>query len=137
MSIQDQVFGMSSGAREVLEKLFLFGPRLDGDIPSKAGRSDLVELGYCNRWEGWNWLSEAGVKFAVEVMLMEGKKERWLEERSSAIHAMRHPLEEINQLKTLLVNRRLRIEGLEQCMRRAAESSTDPVVARALREALR
>lgn len=90
MKIEDQVFGMSSAAREVLEKLFLFGPRLDGDVPSKAGRGELIQLDLCSRWNGWNWLNQNGIRFAVEVMLLEGKKERFLKERSDAIHHYRH-----------------------------------------------
>jgi len=89
MSIQDKVFCMSSAAREVLEKLFMFGPRLDGDMPSKAGRSELVELGLCDRWEGWNWLTKDGVKYAVDVLLLERKKEKFLDERSNAISHFR------------------------------------------------
>lgn len=91
--IQDKVFGMSSAARAVLEQLFLFGPRLDGDVASKSGRSDLVDKGLCERWNGWNWLTKAGVQFAVDVMLLERRKDRHLDERSAAVHAMRHPEE--------------------------------------------
>lgn len=90
MKIEDQVFGMSGAAREVLEKLFKFGPLLDGDMPSKAGRSELVQIDLCSRWNGWNWLNQNGIRFAVEVMLLEGKKELFLKERSEAIHHYRH-----------------------------------------------
>lgn len=90
MSIQDQVFGMSGAAREVLEKLFMFGPRLDGDMPSKAGRSELVQLGHCARYNGWNWLTEQGVRYAVDVMLLERRKEKMLDERSEAVSHYRH-----------------------------------------------
>lgn len=90
MSIQDQVFGMSGAAREVLDKLFVFGPCLDGNIPSKAGRSELIQLGHSAYYNGWNWLTEQGVKYAVDVLLLERKKDRMLDERSEAVHHHRH-----------------------------------------------
>lgn len=40
---------LSGGATDVLHKLFWFGPQNVGDLPSKAGESELQELGYCQR----------------------------------------------------------------------------------------
>lgn len=40
---------LSGGATDVLHKLFWFGPQNVGDLPSKAGESELRELGYCQR----------------------------------------------------------------------------------------
>ncbi|ASU03485.1 hypothetical protein RISINGSUN_185 [Erwinia phage vB_EamM_RisingSun] len=40
---------LSGGAIDVLHKLFWFGPQNVGDLPSKAGESELRELGYCQR----------------------------------------------------------------------------------------
>lgn len=82
--------------------LFFHGPTLDGDVPSKAGRGDLVDLGYCDRWNGWNWLTEAGVKFAVDSLLLEGQKERWKRERSEGVHRLRHPEEHTERLVAAL-----------------------------------
>lgn len=89
--IEDKVFGISSAAIEVLEKLFLFGPTLDGDLPSKNGRGELCRLSYCDTWNGWSFLTSVGIEYAVSVLLLEGKKARFLRERSEAIHLMRHP----------------------------------------------
>ena len=90
MSIQDKIMGMSSAAREVHEKLFLFGPTLDGDLPSKNGRGELCQLGFCETWNGWNFLTSVGVEYAVNSLLLESKKAKFLRERSQAIHQMRH-----------------------------------------------
>lgn len=89
--IQDKVFGMSGWARETMRCLFFHGPTLDGDVPSKAGRSELVELGYAERWNGWQWLTLKGVQFAVNSLLLEREKDKWQHERSRAVHRSRHP----------------------------------------------
>ena len=38
----------------------LFCPRQDGDVLSKSLRSELVDLGLAARWNGWNFLTQAG-----------------------------------------------------------------------------
>lgn len=53
-------------AMEVLGQLFINGPTWDGNLISKEGRSELVEKRYVDRWEGWNWLTELGVQWAVQ-----------------------------------------------------------------------
>jgi hypothetical protein len=75
-NIRDKIFGMPSSAREVLRCLFLKGPTWDGNVPSKNGRDELVRLGYVERWNGWQWLTLAGIKFAVEVMLLDREKDK-------------------------------------------------------------
>lgn len=50
---------------EVLMQLFVFGPTWDGNLISKSDRDELVDAGLCNRWEGWNFLTETGVRTAV------------------------------------------------------------------------
>jgi hypothetical protein len=50
---------------ECLMQLFVFGPTWDGNVVSKSERDALVDAGLCDRWEGWNFLNEAGVKAAV------------------------------------------------------------------------
>lgn len=89
--VRDKIFGMSSWARETLRCLFFHGPTWDGDVPSKSGRDEIVELGYAERWNGWQFLTAAGVKFAIESMLLEREKEKWQRERSEGVHRMRHP----------------------------------------------
>lgn len=89
--VRDKIFGLSGFARETMRCLFFHGPTQDGDVPSKQGRSELIELGYAARWNGWQWLTEAGVRFAVGSLLLDREKERWQRERSQAVHQMRHP----------------------------------------------
>lgn len=65
-----------SGAEwETLWCLFKHGPTWDGNLPSKAGRTELVERGFADRGHGWNWLTTDGVLLAVEIG-MGGRKER-------------------------------------------------------------
>lgn len=53
---------LSDGALDVLRKLMKMGPLEDGEIPSKVGRDDLIDLGYIDRYtdEGANVLNAAG-----------------------------------------------------------------------------
>lgn len=90
MSIQDKIMGMSSAAHDVMRCLFFHGPTWDGDLPSKMGRSELVQLGYAEQWNGWQWLTAMGVRFAVEILMLDRGKEKWQRERSEAVHRMRH-----------------------------------------------
>jgi hypothetical protein len=50
---------LSSAATEVLMQLFVTGPTWDGNIISKAGRGELVELGLAFHENGWG-LVDAG-----------------------------------------------------------------------------
>ena len=50
-----------------LLQLFLHGPSRDGNIPDKAGRDALVDDGMVERFDGWNWLTEKGVKKCLEI----------------------------------------------------------------------
>lgn len=50
---------------EVLMQLFVDGPTWDGNLISKVDRDELVEAGLVDRWQGWNFLTEAGVRAAV------------------------------------------------------------------------
>lgn len=81
MDIQSQILGMSGWARETARCLFLHGPTLDGDVPSKGGRSELVRLGLADRMDGWNWLTREGVDFSITVLLLGGEKEKWQHNR--------------------------------------------------------
>lgn len=91
MQIEDKIYGMSSAARDVMRCLFFYGPTLDGDVPSKNGRGELVELGYAECWNGWQWLTQKGVEFAVNSLCLGGQKDKWQRERSNAVHRLRHP----------------------------------------------
>jgi hypothetical protein len=83
-NIQDKIFGMSSAAREVVKCLFFHGPTWDGNIPSKEGRLELCDLGYAKRAKGYTWLSEEGMKFALESLDLGNAKDSWEQQRSSA-----------------------------------------------------
>jgi hypothetical protein len=78
--------GLSSWARESMRCLFFHGPTLDGDLPSKEGRSELVRLGLAARHQGYNWLTDYGVEFAVDRMLLGPQKETWQRKRREARH---------------------------------------------------
>jgi hypothetical protein len=71
------VFGMSSGALEVIKCLFFHGPTWDGDIPSKQGRRELIGLGYAEHEFGHAWLTGSGMKFAITSLEMDKAKENW------------------------------------------------------------
>ena len=90
MDIQSKILGMSAAARDTLRCLFFHGPTLDGDVPSKTGRDEIVDLGLAERWNGWQWLTNQGVQFAVDIMLFDREKEKWQRDRSQAVHNQRH-----------------------------------------------
>lgn len=82
MDIQSRILGMSGAARDTLRCLFFHGPTRDGDVPSKMGRDDLVELGLAERWQGWQWLTREGIDFSVTVMLLDTEKDKWQRQRA-------------------------------------------------------
>jgi hypothetical protein len=45
--------------------LFIYGPTYDGDVPSKMQRDELFDAGLVSRSEGFNWLNDKGVVFAL------------------------------------------------------------------------
>lgn len=47
--------------------LFLHGPTYDGDVPSKTQRDELFEVGLISRGKGFQWLTDAGVTFALSL----------------------------------------------------------------------
>lgn len=87
--VRDKIFGLSGAARDTMRCLFFHGPTWDGNLPSKCGRGELVDAGYAERWNGWQWLTRAGVEFAINSLLMEREKEKWQNERRNAVHAIR------------------------------------------------
>ncbi|ASW06288.1 hypothetical protein [Rhizobium sp. 11515TR] len=68
--------GLSGAERDTLWCLFRNGPTWDGDLPSKSGRSDLIDKGYAERGDGWNWLTTAGVLLALELGMGVTKENR-------------------------------------------------------------
>lgn len=75
---------MSSAAREVLRCLFFHGPTWDGDVPSKSGRDELVDLGLVDRMDGWQWLTREGIDFSLTVMLLGEAKDKWQRRQRAA-----------------------------------------------------
>lgn len=59
--------GLSGAERDTLWCMFKNGPTWDGNLPSKTGRSDLINKGYAAREDGWNWLTTEGVLLALEL----------------------------------------------------------------------
>lgn len=45
--------------------LFLHGPTYDGDVPSKTQRDELFDAGLISRSQGFQWLTDKGVVFAL------------------------------------------------------------------------
>lgn len=52
---------------EVLMQLFVDGPTWDGNLISKSDRDELVQAGFVDRDNGWNFLSLVGVREAVRL----------------------------------------------------------------------
>lgn len=69
---------MSIEKNEVLMQLFIQGPTWDGNLVSKSDRNELLDAGLASKWEGWNYLTPAGVEAAVRA----GEKARdWADKR--------------------------------------------------------
>lgn len=68
---------LSSAAREVMMQMFVFGPVWDGNLVSKQGRSELVELGLVFRVQGWQSLTQTGIEVAIAADVSSWKDQRW------------------------------------------------------------
>ena len=64
-------YSFDSAERDTIQCLFLNGPTWDGNLPSKRGRTSLIERGYAERNFGYNWLTMAGIEYAVKVMNLD------------------------------------------------------------------
>lgn len=58
---------LSSSAIAVLHQLFVQGPTWDGNIVSKSGRGELYRVGYCDRVQGFAFLTKEGMMLAVSL----------------------------------------------------------------------
>jgi hypothetical protein len=67
--------GLSGGAYDTLFCLFIHGPTMDGDVPSKCGRDELVSRKLAMRHEGHQTLTINGLRLALSLG-MDRKKER-------------------------------------------------------------
>lgn len=84
---------LSGAEREVLRCLFLHGPTFDGDLPSKAGRSDLFDKGLVTRAGGYNCLTEAGFRLGVEAGLTDVKEAVENAKRRDALNPLGAPVD--------------------------------------------
>jgi len=66
----------SGAVTEVMRALWMSGPVWDGNLPSKAGRDDLVRLGYAARTGGFNFLTTAGVDMAIALFNASPKTDK-------------------------------------------------------------
>jgi hypothetical protein len=66
MKMEFKASPISSAAKEVLGQMFLSGPIWDGNLVSKAGRSDLVAAGLAFQVNGFTSLTPEGVRVAIE-----------------------------------------------------------------------
>lgn len=74
--------GLTGAEWETLWCLFFHGPTEDGNLPSKSGRDSLVSGGWAFRFDGWQSLTEKGMKAAL-ARDMDRKKEQCRAKRSS------------------------------------------------------
>ena len=81
MTMRPQDF--HSGELECFRCLFFHGPTFDGGLPSKQARNNLVDLGYVNRVQGYNYLNDTGMAMAFQLGLA-GKKEVWRQQRRAS-----------------------------------------------------
>lgn len=68
---------LSSAAVDVLEQLFINGPCWDGNLVSKSGRSELVEVGLAFRRDGWQSLTQEGLRLAISADVKARTNQRW------------------------------------------------------------
>lgn len=67
---------LDAAMKETLKALFVLGPLYDGDVPSKVARDRLVELEMVDRYNGWQTLTQYGLKIALEMHLDRDKERR-------------------------------------------------------------
>jgi len=80
---------LTAAAADVLRCLFFHGPTWDGNVPSKTGRDELVDMKLAQRGQGWQWLTRAGMDICFANGIHHEK-----ERRESREHGRRHRLEE-------------------------------------------
>ena len=66
---------LTGAAIDVMYGLFLNGPTWDGDVPSKTGRDELVDLKLAQRCDGYQWLTREGGVAGARERLGPPKKE--------------------------------------------------------------
>lgn len=71
----NKLLPLSGAEIDTLRCLFARGPTQDGDLPSKSGRDALIDRGFAERGDGWNWITRDGVHMAIG-MEFDRKKEK-------------------------------------------------------------
>ncbi len=70
--------GLRRAQVETMWQLFKNGPTWDGNLISKTDRSILHDMGLVDRAHGWNWLTSAGMRLAIDLgMGMDENKKRY------------------------------------------------------------
>lgn len=72
---------LSGSAAETLRCLFFHGPTWDGNVPSKSGRDELVDMKLAARANGWQWLTRAGIDACFANGIHDEKDRRESRER--------------------------------------------------------
>ncbi len=68
--------GMTGAEYDTLWCMFVNGPTWDGNLPSKSGRDSLVRDGLAFQFDGWQSLTEKGVRAGL-ALGMDRKKEQY------------------------------------------------------------
>jgi hypothetical protein len=68
---------LSGAAKETIMQLFVSGPTWDGNLSSKMGRTELVDLGLAFRTDGWQSLTPAGLCLAATMDVSGWNDKRW------------------------------------------------------------
>lgn len=75
------IMAISASAAETLRCLFFHGPTWDGNVPSKQGRDELVDMQLAVRRRGWQSLTIAGLELCLENGIHVEKESREARER--------------------------------------------------------
>ena len=68
---------LSNNAEEVLMQLFLQGPTWDGNLVSKSGRDLLFKMQMVDGYDGWQWLNESGMRYALTMNVKHWADQRF------------------------------------------------------------
>jgi hypothetical protein len=113
---------LSGAAIEVLTQLFFFGPIYDGNVVSKSGRDELVDLKLIGRFNGYQFLLLAGVRMALQNGLDRKKdaKRRRENERLAKLDQIEYVLrpEAEQQVQELAINQQPTVENLIEILSR-------------------
>lgn len=75
------MIALPGNAAETLRCLFFHGPTWDGNVPSKSGRDELVDMKLAARGNGWQWLTKAGIDACFAAGIHNEKDRRESRER--------------------------------------------------------